>query len=33
VQIIDSIKSVSGYYREEEPTVVAWKTEEGDRGE
>ena len=33
VQIIDSIKSVSGYYREEEPHVVAWKTEEGDRGE
>ena len=33
VQIIDSIKSVSGYYKEEEPTVVAWKTEEGDRGE
>jgi len=33
VQIIDSIKSVSGYYQEEEPTVVAWKTEEGERGE
>jgi carbon-monoxide dehydrogenase small subunit len=33
VQIIDSIKAVSGYYKEEEPTVVAWKTEEGDRGE
>ena len=33
VQIIDSIKSVSGYYRQEEPQVVAWKTEEGDRGE
>jgi len=33
VQIIDSIKSVSGYYKEEEPTVVAWKTEEGDRGD
>jgi carbon-monoxide dehydrogenase small subunit len=33
VQIIDSIKSVSGYYKEEEPSVVAWKTEEGDRGE
>jgi carbon-monoxide dehydrogenase small subunit len=33
VQIIDSIKSVSGYYKEEEPAVVAWKTEEGDRGE
>jgi aerobic carbon-monoxide dehydrogenase small subunit len=33
VQIIDSIKSVSGYYKEEEPSVVAWKTEDGDRGE
>ena len=33
VQIIDSIKSVSGYYRQDEPHVVAWKTEEGDRGE
>jgi carbon-monoxide dehydrogenase small subunit len=33
VQIIDSIKSVSGYYKEEQPSVVAWKTEEGDRGE
>ena len=33
VQIIDSIKSVSGYYRQDEPQVVAWKTEEGDRGE
>ena len=33
VQIIESIKSVSGYYRQEEPQVVAWKTEEGDRGE
>jgi len=33
VQIIDSIKSVSGYYKEAEPSVVAWKTEEGDRGE
>lgn len=33
VQIIDSIKSVSGHYKEEEPSVVAWKTEEGDRGE
>jgi len=33
VQIIDSIKTVSGYYQEEAPTVVAWKTEEGDRGE
>ena len=33
VQIIDSIKSVSGYHRQEEPHVVAWKTDEGDRGE
>ena len=33
VQIIDSIKSVSGYYRQEQPQIVAWKTEEGDRGE
>ncbi|MGD8444024.1 MAG: (2Fe-2S)-binding protein [Desulfobacterales bacterium] len=33
VQIIDAIKSVSGYYRQDEPQVVAWKTEEGDRGE
>ena len=33
VQIIDSIKSVSVYYRQDEPQVVAWKTEEGDRGE
>ena len=33
VQIIDSIKSVSGYFRQEQPQVVAWKTEEGDRGE
>jgi aerobic carbon-monoxide dehydrogenase small subunit len=33
VQIIDSIKSVSAYYRQDEPQVVAWKTEEGDRGE
>jgi len=33
VQIIDSIKSVSGYYKEEEPSVVAWKTEDQDRGE
>ena len=33
VQIIDSIKTVSGYFKEEEPTVVAWKSEEGDRGE
>ena len=33
VQIIDSIKSVSGYYRQEAPQVVAWKTEEGDRGD
>ena len=33
VQIIDSIKAVSGYFKDEEPTVVAWKSEEGDRGE
>ena len=33
VQIIDSIKSVSGHFRQDEPQVVAWKTEEGDRGE
>ncbi|MGD9136475.1 MAG: (2Fe-2S)-binding protein [Desulfobacterales bacterium] len=33
VQIIDSIKSVSGYYQQEQPQIVAWKTEEGDRGE
>jgi len=33
VQIIDSIKSVSGYYKEEAPQVVAWKSEEGDSGE
>jgi hypothetical protein len=33
VQIIDSIKTVSGYYKEEAPTVVAWKTEDQDRGE
>ena len=33
VQIIDAIKSVSGYYRQDDPQVVAWKTEEGDRGE
>ena len=33
VQIIDSIKSVSGFFRQEQPQVVAWKTEEGDRGE
>jgi carbon-monoxide dehydrogenase small subunit len=33
VQIIDSIKSVSDYYREDKSQVVAWKTEEGDRGE
>ena len=33
VQIIDSIKSVSDYYREDNSQVVAWKTEEGDRGE
>jgi carbon-monoxide dehydrogenase small subunit len=33
VQIIESIKSVSGYYRQDDPKVVAWKMEEGDRGE
>ena len=33
VQIIDSIKAVSGHFREEEPQVVAWKAENGDRGE
>ncbi len=33
VQIIDSIKSVSGHFKLDEPQVVAWKTEEGDRGE
>lgn len=33
VQIIDSIKAVSGYYKEEEPAVVAWKSEDQDRGE
>ena len=33
VQIIESIKSVSNYYSREDPQVVAWKTEEGDRGE
>jgi carbon-monoxide dehydrogenase small subunit len=33
VQIIDSIKSVSGHYQAEQPHVVAWKTEDGDRGE
>jgi aerobic carbon-monoxide dehydrogenase small subunit len=33
VQIIDSIKAVSGYYGQEEPHVMAWKTEENDRGE
>lgn len=33
VQIIESIKSVSGYYKEAEPRVVAWRAEEGDRGE
>ena len=33
VQIIDSIKSVSGFYQKEEPHVVAWKNDEGDRGE
>ncbi len=32
VQIIDSIKTVSGY-GEDEPHVVAFKTDEGDRGE
>jgi carbon-monoxide dehydrogenase small subunit len=32
VQIIDSIKAVSGY-GEDEPHVVAFKTDEGDRGE
>jgi aerobic-type carbon monoxide dehydrogenase small subunit (CoxS/CutS family) len=31
VQIIDSIKAVSG--GEDEPHVVAFKSEEGDRGE
>lgn len=33
VQIIESIKSVSNFYRREDPQVVAWKTDEGDRGE
>ena len=33
VQIIDSIKSVSDYYREDQSQVVAWKTEEEDRGD
>jgi carbon-monoxide dehydrogenase small subunit len=33
VQIIDSIKSVSDQYREVESQVVAWKTEDGDRGD
>ena len=33
VQIIDSIKSVSNYYQDAESHVVAWKTEDGDRGE
>ena len=33
VQIIDSIKAVSGHFQEEEPQVVAWKAEDGDRGE
>jgi carbon-monoxide dehydrogenase small subunit len=33
VQIINSIKSVSGHYQTEQPHVVAWKTEDGDRGE
>jgi carbon-monoxide dehydrogenase small subunit len=32
VQIIDSIKAVSGY-GEDQPHVVAFKTDEGDRGE
>ena len=32
VQIIDSIKAVSGY-GEDEPHVVAFQSEEGDRGE
>ena len=32
VQIIDSIKAVSGY-GEDEPHVVAFSTDEGDRGE
>ena len=32
VQIIDSIKAVSGHYRAEKPQVVAWKNEGGDRG-
>jgi carbon-monoxide dehydrogenase small subunit len=32
VQIIDSIKAVSGH-GEDEPHVVAFKTEDGDRGE
>ena len=33
VQIIESIKSVSGLHSEEAPHVVAWKTGDGDRGE
>jgi carbon-monoxide dehydrogenase small subunit len=33
VQIIDSIKSVSDYYREDKSQVVAWKTEADDRGD
>jgi carbon-monoxide dehydrogenase small subunit len=33
VQIIESIKTVSGYYKEAQPRVVAWRAEEGDRGE
>jgi len=33
IQIIDSIKSVSGHYRADQPRVVAWKNEDGDRGE
>jgi carbon-monoxide dehydrogenase small subunit len=33
VQIVESIKSVSGYYQKEESQVVAWKAEESDRGQ
>ena len=33
VQIIDSIKSVSGHYQADKPQVVAWKNEDADRGE
>lgn len=32
VQIIDSVKSAAGH-QAEEPHVVAWKTEEGNRGD